>query len=136
MSYIKMAPVAIAVLLGGATSAFPGFLDLISVTPGPSGSFIGTLGPVGVSGSITTPAAGGLYVFNGVAGPSPYESSTIDNSSPQYSYKDLYTPSTAATDRVGYTSFSGTNNRATITITFSAPTRLLDGMVQSFRKEQ
>lgn len=93
------------------------FLDITSLTPGTSGSFTGTIEGVAVMGSITTTTPG--FQFD-APGPT-YFDSTIDNSSPQFSYGSIFTPSTALTDRIGYTSFDGTFNPATITINFASP---------------
>lgn len=118
-----MTRVAIALLavLGGSACAYADFLQLTSVTPGSSGGFTGTLGAVTVTGSISTPAPSGNFDFNGTMGPSAYESSVLNNTSPQYSYANIYTPATPLTDQVGYTSYAGTYNAATVTIKFSAP---------------
>jgi hypothetical protein len=96
------------------------FLDLTAVTPGTSGSFTGTLDGVAVTGAITSNA--GSYMFNPTGpstGPSEYSNSVTNNTSPQYSYSNIYTPSIPLTDQVGYVvgSFSGT---ATVTITFAS----------------
>ncbi len=118
---MKAFAVALLAVAGGAGCAHAGFLDLTSLTPGSSGSFTGTLDGITVTGSITTPDPNNNYVFNGVNGPSSWESSTLNNSSPQFSYNNIYTPSTPLADRIGYTSYSGGDTNATITITFSAP---------------
>lgn len=104
-------------LLGlGSAAHADVFLDITSLSTGTSGAFKGTLGAIVVSGVITTPAPG--FQFNST-GPL-FPDSTTNNTSPQYSYSSIYTPFIAATDRVGYTSFSGTLNPATITISFSS----------------
>jgi hypothetical protein len=115
-------------LFAAATAANADFLDLTSITPGTAGSFSGTIDGIAVTGSITTPATSGGFVYDAVSGFSPWESTTIDNSSPQFSYCDVYSPCKAAADRVGYTSFSGTVNTATITINFASP--LIDPIFQ------
>ena len=113
-----------AVALIGVTalhpaSAAPVFMDITSLTTGSAGSFSGTLGGIGVTGTITTTTSG--FVFGATGGNTCYFCSTTDNTSPQYSYDSVYTPSVPLTDRVGYTSFTGSRNTATITINFTSP---------------
>jgi hypothetical protein len=95
------------------------FLDLAAVTPGTSGTFTGTLNGVAVTGAITS--NDGSYMFNptGPSTGSGYGNSVTNNTSPQYSYSNIYTPSIPLTDQVGYVvgPFSGT---ATVTITFGS----------------
>ena len=105
-------------LVGISSANANSFLDLTSVTAGTSGSFSGTLGLVSVNGAITSSTPG--FQFNNPTGTNSWEESTIDNSSPQFSYSSVYSPTIALTDRVGYTSFFGTLNQATITIDFSS----------------
>jgi len=117
----KAVLLTLCLTLGATSSGFAySFLDLTSITGGSNGSFVGTLGGVTVNGAITTSSPG--FVLNTPTTPTnSWELSTIDNSSPQFSYSTVYTPTIALTDRVGYTSFVGSINPATITITFSAP---------------
>jgi MYXO-CTERM domain-containing protein len=118
---LKLRAFAMVAVLGGSTIASAGFLDLTSVTAGASGSFAGTLNGVTVNGSISTPDPGGRFVLDGTAFITGWQESVINNTSPQFRYSNIYTPSTPLTDDVGYTSFAGTVNPATITLTFSAP---------------
>jgi hypothetical protein len=116
---MKTLLLATFIALAEVSSAWAGtFLDLTSVTAGTSGSFSGTLGPVNVNGSITASTAG--FQFNNPTGTNSWEESTINNTSPQFSYSNVFTPTIALTDRVGYTSFGGSFNPATITINFSS----------------
>jgi hypothetical protein len=113
--------VAVLAMLGvGLCTASPAnagqFLDLTSVTPGTSGIFAGTLGGVSVTGAITKPTANFEIEVIGTM----YSESVINNTSPQYSYKSIYTPSTPLTDQVGYASLANTLNNATITIHFGS----------------
>lgn len=98
------------------------WLDLSSVTAGVAGGFQGTLGSVGVQGSITAHSQTPHFQINdtNTVGLAQFELSTTNNSSPQYSYAGIYSPSTPTADRVGYTSNISTSI-ATISITFSAP---------------
>jgi hypothetical protein len=105
--------------LAGLCSADGAYLDLTSLTTGTSGSFTGTLGPVSVTGAITTSNL--HFQINGTSAATVYESSNTNNSSPQFSYSNIFTPSIAATDKIGYTSANGTVNPVTITVSFSAP---------------
>lgn len=113
---ISIASVVFALI---GRTAEGGFMDVTALTPGAFGSFAGTIDGVGVTGSITIPASNISFQFD-VTGTQYFESTT-DNTSPQYSYSNIYSPSIPLTDRVGYTSFSGTFNPATITINFSSP---------------
>ncbi|MFM7278698.1 MAG: PEP-CTERM sorting domain-containing protein, partial [Microcystis aeruginosa] len=68
-----------------------------------------------------------------------YEGTTIDNTTPQYSYSNIYTPSQSLGDRVGYTMFNQTGQTATLKIQFSSPVTNpifhvanLDGMIYDF----
>ena len=82
-----------------ATTAPAAFVDLRSVSADLAGStFTGFLDGVAVTGSAT----GGLesYTFNAPA--TDYEGSTINATSPQYSYASVYDPSAPGVDRVGY----------------------------------
>ena len=110
--------IALLAFIGAASSnpASAGFLDITSLTPGTSGSFSGTLGGVGVAGTISTTAPHFEFSATG----SDFFNSTIDNTSTQYSYGNIYTPSIPLTDRVGYASYDGTRNTATITINFTS----------------
>ncbi len=95
------------------------FLDLNTLTPGNTGSFTGTLGDANVTGLIAVPSI--LFQFNIVdAAGTFYGGSTINNSSAQYSYSTVYTPTIERTDRVGYTMF-GPGIPAAIVIAFDRP---------------
>lgn len=135
MSRISLVPV-LAVLTAGLCNAQT-FLDLTSVTPGNAGSFTGLLGGSIVTGAITTQSAG--FILSATVNNPDYTLSTVDNSSRQYSYGTVYSPSIAFTDRVGYVSSFGSVNTATITINFSGPVTNpvfhvanLDGMEYDF----
>lgn len=97
------------------------FLDLNSFTPGGpgTGGFVGTLGGVNVTGSIL--AGGGPNFTIAGINPGSYEATTIDNTTPQYSYSSIYTPYQSLGDRVGYTMFNQTGQTATLKIQFSSP---------------
>jgi MYXO-CTERM domain-containing protein len=136
---LKLRAFAMVAVLGGSTIASAGFLDLTSVTAGASGSFAGTLDSVTVNGSISTPNPAGRFLFNNTTVTTGWENSTTNDTSPQFSYSNIYATSIPLTDGVGYTSLAGTVNPATITITFaSAQTNLvfdvanLDAMQYSF----
>ena len=105
----------LGLLAGGATRADT-FLDLTSVTPGGpgAGAFSGTLGGITVSGSISGPPA---FSFNAI-GPGLGDS-TIDGSSPQFSYSTVFSPTTPLTDRVGFTYLATAT--ILVSITFSSP---------------
>lgn len=92
------------------------FLDLTSVTPGSSsvGAFSGTLGGISVTGSISGAA---VLSFNAIG--SGLGDSTIDGSSPQFSHSSVFSPTTPATDRVGFTYLAFASNM--VTLTFSSP---------------
>ena len=92
------------------------FLDLAAVTPGTSGTFTGTLNGVAVTGAITV--NDGTYQWN-LTGLSSYDNSVTNNTSPQYSYSNIYTPSIPLTDQVGYDKFASSGT-ATVTIAFGS----------------
>ena len=79
------------------------FLDLNTFTPGGpgTGTFAGTLGGVNVTGSILT-GGGPNFTIAGI-NPTSWEGTTIDNTTPQYSYSSIYTPSQSLGDRVKLT---------------------------------
>jgi hypothetical protein len=110
--------IALLLSLAGATPAFADLLNLTSVTPGSSGSFTGTLDGVTVNGSIsaTTPN----FVFNPSALTPNFNGSSVDATSPQYSYSSVYAVTAPLADQVGYTTLVGTANPATITINFGS----------------
>ncbi|HEX8323379.1 MAG TPA: hypothetical protein VF595_05640 [Tepidisphaeraceae bacterium] len=92
------------------------FLDLTSVVAQNNGSFVGTLDGVPLAGSITT--NGAAFSFRAAGG--MFDQSTLNNTSPQYSYNRLFSPAQAKTDRIGYEALAGTAT-STITLTFGAP---------------
>jgi hypothetical protein len=94
------------------------FLQLSSVS---ADSFSGSLGGVGVTGSLVVNTATYYQWDAPVPGASAgYSDSVIDGQSPQYSYSGIYWPSTPLTDQIGYTQFSGETGSATATITFAS----------------
>lgn len=115
--FSSMFAVLIIGLLAGGASQAATFLDLISVTPGGpgSGAFSGTLGEIFVTGSITGESS--AFYFS-APGPGIGDS-TIDGSSPQFSYSTVFSPTALLTDRVGYTYPEMATNL--VTMTFSAP---------------
>jgi hypothetical protein len=103
-------------LIGAPAARADVFLDLTAVTPGTSGTFTGTLNGVAVTGAIT--ANDGSYQWN-LTGLASFDNSVTNNTSPQYSYSNIYTPSTPLTDQVGYDKFASSGT-ATVTITFGS----------------
>lgn len=93
------------------------FLDVTSVTPGvlgsSGGSFSGFLGTVLVTGAFTS-SDNSLFVTPVGSG---FSGTVVSSLSPQYSYSNVYTPATSATDQVGYGK-SVTASVGTITIDF------------------
>ncbi|MFM7908081.1 MAG: PEP-CTERM sorting domain-containing protein [Microcystis sp.] len=115
------------------------FLDLSSFTPGGpgTGGFVGTLGGVNVTGSLLA-GGGPNFTISGIS-PTNWAGTTIDNTTPQYSYSNIYTPYQSLGDRVGYTMFNQTGQTATLKIQFSSPVTNpifhvanLDGMIYDF----
>jgi hypothetical protein len=106
------------VCLCAASARADVFLDLTSVTPGTVGigTFTGTLGSVTVTGSIGTPGGPPVFSFNATG--AGISDSTTDDTSPQFSYASIYTPSFTG-DRVGWSYLGGTTN--IVSIAFSAP---------------
>ena len=78
------------------------------------GTFAGSLDGIPVTGS----AAGSVFYQINQPG-SGFGSSTINGTSPQYSYANIYDPAAPGVDRVGYSAADGSN--AGITITFASP---------------
>jgi hypothetical protein len=117
------------------------FLDLNTFTAGGpgTGTFAGTLGGVNVTGSILAGGSSNFQILG--INPTDWAGTTIDNTTPQYSYSNIYTPSQNLGDRVGYVA-SGSNApiaTATLTIQFSSPVTNptfhvanLDGMIYDF----
>ena len=121
LAFLSLLSAAVS-LLGGNTGRADTFLDLTSVTPGGpgTGAFAGSLGTVGVTGSIVASGSPASFFFNGVGG--AIGDSTITNSSPQYGYATVYSPTAALTDRVGWTFlYDGTAKTETVTISFTSP---------------
>ena len=105
------------VSLLGSTGRADSFLDLTSLTPGGPGlgAFSGTLGGVSVTGSVAgSPSVLALNVTG--AGIS---NSTTDGTSPQFSYSTVFSPTSATTDRIGFSYIGGATN--SISISFGAP---------------
>ncbi|MGO9470848.1 MAG: PEP-CTERM sorting domain-containing protein [Isosphaeraceae bacterium] len=109
--------VLLVMLVGGPAARAGSFLELTAVTPGTSGTFTGTLNGVAVTGAIT--ANDGSYEFT-LTGLASWDNSVLNNTSPQYSYSNIYTPSIPLTDQVGYDKFASSGT-ATVTITFGSP---------------
>ncbi|ELP53691.1 PEP-CTERM putative exosortase interaction domain protein [Microcystis aeruginosa TAIHU98] len=109
-------------------------------TPGGpgTGTFAGTLGGVNVTGSILAGGSSNFQILG--INPTDWAGTTIDNTTPQYSYSNIYTPSQNLGDRVGYGMFAGASSQsATLTIQFSSPVTNptfhvanLDGMIYDF----
>jgi hypothetical protein len=106
----------VTLIVAPAARAGSTFLDLTVVTPGTSGTFTGTLNGVAVTGAIT--ANDGSYQWN-LTGLASWDNSVTNNTSPQYSYSNIYTPSIPLTDQVGYDKFASSGT-ATVTITFGS----------------
>ena len=116
------------------------FLDLNTFTPGGpgTGTFAGTLGGVNVTGSLLAGGSSNFQILG--INPTDWAGTTIDNTTPQYSYSNIYTPSQNLGDRVGYGMFAGASSQsATLTIQFSSPVTNptfhvanLDGMIYDF----
>lgn len=116
MKLVKLSATLAIIAFAGTTVHADVFLDLTSVTPGSSGvgTFSGTLGGIAVTGSISSAP---VFSFNPIG--SGVGDSTIDGSSSQFSYPTIFSPTSAATDRVGftYTALAG----STVSLTFSSP---------------
>lgn len=95
------------------------FLDLTSLTPGGPGvgTFLGTLGGISVTGSISS--LGGPPAFSFNAPGIGIDNSTLADSSPQFSYASVFSPTVPLTDRVGFTYLATAGNL--VTLTFSSP---------------
>lgn len=98
---------------------------------------MGTLGGVNVTGSILA-GGGPNFTISGI-NPTSWQGTTINNTTPQYSYSNIYTPYQSLGDRVGYTMFNQTGQTATLKIQFSSPVTNpifhvanLDGMIYDF----
>lgn len=90
-----------AMLAQASAEAANVFLDVEQITPGTSAdnaAFTGTLNGVAVSGQLSGPGSHtNLYEVNATV-----SGSTIDGSSPQFSYGSVFSPSQNLADRVGY----------------------------------
>jgi hypothetical protein len=97
------------------------YLDLIRVTPGGPGvgGFTGAISGASVTGTIVSGPAG--FRFNGSEPVTEWEFSTFVNTSPQYSYPAIYSPTIPLTDQLGYTLFSGTGGTWRIQLLFDTP---------------
>jgi hypothetical protein len=98
------------------------FLDLNSFTAGGpgTGTFAGTLGGVNVTGSLLAGGSSNFQILG--INPTDWAGTTIDNTTPQYSYSNIYTPSQNLGDRLGYGQFAGASSQsATLKIQFSSP---------------
>lgn len=115
MKLMTPATVLTLIIVPGAALRADVFLDLTSVTPGTSGvgSFSGMLGAVAVTGSIS---GAPVLSFNAIG--SGLGDSTIDGSSPQFSYASAFSTPTPSTDRVGFTYLAFAGNL--VTLTFSS----------------
>jgi hypothetical protein len=108
----------VALALGLAGQAQADFLDLDSLTTGTAGSFSGTVDGITVAGAITTQVSSFEFRPTGPI----FGDSTTDNTSPQYSYAGIFTPTIALTDKIGYgKSDLNMAQVARVTITFGAP---------------
>jgi len=94
---------ALGLPLAIASNTMAGIVDLTSVTPGGpgAGACVGTLDGLPFTASLL---AGGSQYFTirPVGGDVDYRFSTIADSSPQFSYGTIYTPSQPLSDRLGY----------------------------------
>jgi hypothetical protein len=116
---LKTFAMALLLSLAGTTSAFADLLNLSAVAGGVAGTFTGTLDGIAVNGSISTTTPG--FTFSpAVTGPPSFPDSTINNTSPQYSYGNIYAVSAPFADQVGYVTLTGSSNPATITINFGS----------------
>lgn len=94
---------AVSAMLTQATAqAANVFLDVEQVTPGGSGlgAFSGTLNGVAVSGEMSGP--GVHTTISGINSGVPVSNTTLDGSSPQFSYSSVFAASQNQTDRVGF----------------------------------
>lgn len=94
------------------------FLDITALATGTSGSFNGTIGAaIPVFGAIFSP--GGGFAFNATDANS-VGGSTVNNTSTQFGYASIFSPSIAQTDRIGFSRPAGSGT-ATVQIAFGAP---------------
>lgn len=127
MKNAKAFVLACLALLGSAALTFgQNFLDVTSFTPGAAASFAGTLSGIGVTGSLVETNTGGngtYYVLDPVSNSSPpsYTGTSINGTSPQYSYSNIYSPFVADTDQIGYNQNGLATGTARITINFAQP---------------
>lgn len=112
--------IATVVTVDFATVVRAGFLDLQSVIPVyGGGTFAGTLDGVAVTGSHSR----SMYYQFSFSG-TDFAGSTIDGTSPAYSYASVYDPAAPGVDRVGYSAAINTFTMfttTTITIAFAEP---------------
>ncbi len=97
------------------------FLDLNTFTPGGpgTGTFAGTLGGVNVTGSLLAGGSSNFQILG--INPTDWGGTTIDNTTPQYSYSNIYTPSQNLGDRLGYEFVGASSQSATLKIQLSSP---------------
>lgn len=116
---LALAPLSLLTLctLVAAPARAQSFLDISTLTPGANGSFVGTLNSIPVSSAIIAPNSNFTFTATGTG----FGESTVNNSSPQYSYGTVYNPTAALTDRVGFSFLSGSTGTATVFVSFGAP---------------
>jgi hypothetical protein len=95
-----------------------GFLNLTDLTPGGSGTAVGELDGIGVTIAITTEGAN--FQFSPAVGGDSFARSHLDGTSVQYSYGNIYSPSQALGDQLGYTSVGQSDTTAIVRITFDS----------------
>lgn len=106
---------AAALLLTRSMGLAASFMDLTSLVPGSGGAtFSGTIDGVGVTGTLSS---GGNVTINPVG--LGVGLSTILNTSPQWSYGTVYTPTSATDDRVGFSQASGPDGL--VSLVFASP---------------
>ncbi|MGL4552444.1 MAG: PEP-CTERM sorting domain-containing protein [Gemmataceae bacterium] len=105
-----------ALLIAGSARA--GFLDLTSLTPGINGSAVGTINGVAVVIDISSPGEG--FQFTPTAGGDSFSRSHVADTSVQYRYSSIYSPSQATGDQVGYVSAGATGTAVTLRVSFAA----------------
>ncbi|MFM7279080.1 MAG: PEP-CTERM sorting domain-containing protein [Microcystis aeruginosa] len=139
VSLLSITALTSSILIATPQAKAAVFLDLSSFTAGGpgTGGFVGTLGGVNVTGSILA-GGGPNFTISGIS-PTNWAGTTIDNTTPQYSYSNIYTPYQSLGDRVGYIMFNQTGQTATLKIQFSSPVTNpifhvanLDGMIYDF----
>ena len=139
VSLLSITALTSSILIATPQAKAAVFLDLSSFTAGGpgTGGFVGTLGGVNVTGSILA-GGGPNFTISGI-NPTDWAGTTIDNTTPQYSYSNIYTPYQSLGDRVGYAINGPSSQNATLKIQFSSPVTNpifhvanLDGMIYDF----